>query len=92
MENYYIKDKVCVCDECNKRVNVLWMGKNVNDLYCPECYINNEFIYFIEQMAYNKSIDYKPFEENLHYSEYFKCGFEEGFKRAIEYFFQEIKS
>jgi hypothetical protein len=38
----------------------------------------------IDDLAFEWSVDYKPFEENLHYKEYAKHGYKEGYLQAIK--------
>lgn len=88
MNNYYIKNVIEVCDECNKKSKILWQGR-YNWILCQECFIKVEGINFIKEMAYNRSVDYKPFYDNLDCKEYFKEGFEQGFKEALKYFLRD---
>jgi len=38
----------------------------------------------IDELAFEWSVDYKPWEENLHYKEYAEYGYKQGYLQAIK--------
>lgn len=46
--------------------------------------MNNEFNKNIDELAFEWSVDYKPWEENLHYKEYAEYGYKQGYLQAIK--------